>query len=189
MKRVLVVDDDRLVLKLVTSMLENAFSVCSAASGPEALAILQDHEVDVLLTDVIMPGMNGGELIEEARGRHPSLRVCCMTGCLPNHPLPSLEGVTIIEKPFRCERLIETIQTVLDADAQAPLPVLQRNVDETFLNWHAAKRELEQILADVPSGIPSPDGTFRIQDASRKRSAAFTKYQRAVAEYKKALRH
>jgi len=158
-------------------MLENAFSVCSAASGPEALAILQDHEVDVLLTDVIMPGMNGGELIEEARGRHPSLRVCCMTGCLPNHPLPSLEGVTIIEKPFRCERLIETIQTVLDADAQAPLPVLQRNVDETFLNWH------------VPSGIPSPDGTFRIQDASRKRSAAFTKYQRAVAEYKKALRH
>lgn len=75
--------------------------------------MLAHHEVDVLLTDWVLPGMNGGELILEARRRFPDLPVCSMTGHIPD-PHPALTQVRVLEKPFVAERLVEFVRQTID---------------------------------------------------------------------------
>jgi CheY-like chemotaxis protein len=77
MWRVLVVDDDLCILQVAKAILERSgFRTLCADNGLEALTLLETHEIDVLLTDMVMPGMSGTELILEARKRHPDLPVC-----------------------------------------------------------------------------------------------------------------
>ena len=70
--RVLVVDDVRLVLTSLRRLLERAgFEVEAAESGADALALLGRTEVDVVLSDFMMPGMNGIELLREVAAKWP----------------------------------------------------------------------------------------------------------------------
>jgi CheY-like chemotaxis protein len=120
MPRVLVVDDDFCILQVAKTILERSgFTIIRADNGPEALTLLQTHDIDVLLTDIIMPGMSGGELIEEALRKYPDLPVCCMTAFIPIvHP--GLERVPIILKPFAPRELINAVRQVLEARSQTP---------------------------------------------------------------------
>jgi two-component system cell cycle response regulator CpdR len=96
-RRVLVVDDDPLVLDVTASMLEDlGCEVVTADAGPAALEKLAaDERIEVLITDIQMPGMDGYELIEKARERRPQLRVLACSG------RPSFErGLPLIRKPF-----------------------------------------------------------------------------------------
>ena len=79
---VLLVDDDDTVRLTSASLLEDmGYEVLAAASGADALDILdRDESIDVLFTDVIMPGMDGGELAEQARRRRPDLRILFTSG-------------------------------------------------------------------------------------------------------------
>ncbi|WP_108462953.1 hybrid sensor histidine kinase/response regulator [Devosia naphthalenivorans] len=80
-KRVLVVDDDFLVLLNTVTMLEDlGHQVIEASSGEEALAVLEREPVDLLVTDYAMPRMSGGELAMMARARNPTLKVLVATG-------------------------------------------------------------------------------------------------------------
>ncbi|WP_428542804.1 ATP-binding protein [Rhodopila sp.] len=80
--QILLVDDDRLVLDALTEQLEGlGHRVLATSGGCHALAILQAREaVDLLITDLAMPGMNGLALIEQARELRPSLPVILLTG-------------------------------------------------------------------------------------------------------------
>lgn len=82
--KVLLVDDDEAVRVMATHQLEDlGFEVVVAASGDEALDLLAcDATIDVLFTDVIMPGMDGGELAEKAQLLQPGLRVVFASGYL-----------------------------------------------------------------------------------------------------------
>jgi two-component system, cell cycle response regulator CpdR len=96
-RRVLVVDDDPLVRDLTASMLEDlGCDIVTADAGPIALEKLaEDDRIEVLITDIQMPGMDGYELIEKARDRWPRLRVLACSG------YPNFErGVPLIRKPF-----------------------------------------------------------------------------------------
>jgi CheY-like chemotaxis protein len=119
MVRILVVDDDLNVLLVTRVILERSgFTTLSAANGPEALSLLHAHRINVLLTDIMMPGMSGGELIEEARRRYPRLRVCCMTSYVPFMNHPALKRVLILSKPFKSTELINALHQVLKARPQ-----------------------------------------------------------------------
>ncbi|MFC7664450.1 response regulator [Methylorubrum suomiense] len=90
-----------------------------ARHGREALEILDDHpEIDLLFSDLIMPGMDGLTLAREARRRRPSLRVLLATGyaeaSLERTGLPRPE-FEILNKPYRRADLIRRIRTILDA--------------------------------------------------------------------------
>jgi signal transduction histidine kinase/ActR/RegA family two-component response regulator len=117
---VLLVDDDEIVRATVASMLEElGYTVLLAASGSEALAILkQDVTVDLLFTDVVMPGsVSGRKLAERAAEIRPGLKVLFTSGYTENaivHNGRLDPGVELLSKPYGREALAAKIRRVLD---------------------------------------------------------------------------
>jgi PAS domain S-box-containing protein len=117
---ILLVEDEGPLRQLAVRILENAgYTVLAAASGEEALAVLAraDTGVHLLLTDLVMPGMSGRALAEEALARQPSLRVAFMSGYTDE--ATALDGVAtaarFISKPFTSEGLRQAVRDALDA--------------------------------------------------------------------------
>src|SRR5262245_65676672 len=81
-RTVLVVDDSAMDRLLASSLIENlgGWSVLSAENGAEALATLERQRPDLVLTDLLMPGMDGLELVQAIRTNHPLVPVILMTG-------------------------------------------------------------------------------------------------------------
>lgn len=107
--RVLVVDDDASICRLCERMLQDTCQVSTVSSGRGALEALGRESYDVLLTDLIMPEMDGFTLIEEAMKRRPSLRVAVMSGSLTNQMQERLRAATVycevLHKPFTATTL------------------------------------------------------------------------------------
>ena len=108
-RRVLVVDDDVLVCTGTVAMLEDlGHTVMEANSGAEALAMLDRvSDIDLVITDQLMPSMTGLELIQHIRERRPLLRVILATGYAE---LPA-DAATLprLSKPFRQEDLARMV--------------------------------------------------------------------------------
>ncbi len=123
---VLVVDDDEIVRATVASMLEElGYSVLVAANGAEALAIVgTDAAIDLLFTDVVMPGPIGGRrLAERAAEIRPALKVLFTSGYTENaivHNGRLDPGVELLSKPYGREHLAAKLRRVLDAPARQP---------------------------------------------------------------------
>jgi PAS domain S-box-containing protein len=117
---ILVAEDDDAVREVVRGMLETlGYKILEASRGQEALSICQEHQgpIHLLLTDVIMPGMNGQELAENMAALRPETRVLFMSGYTDDVALRpgSLEaGVAFIRKPATREELARKIRDVLD---------------------------------------------------------------------------
>ena len=131
---VLVVDDSPVMRDVARRILaDNGYQVTAVASGPEALAALTsrlDH-IDVLLTDIVMPQMQGQELAAKVLALHPGTRVVFMSGYTQG--LLSAQGVLepgshMIEKPFSEGPLLAKLQEVLSAPVDNAFP-LQRQRD------------------------------------------------------------
>lgn len=119
-EHILVVEDDELVRNHVIGVLRSfGYHVSSATSGPEALARLREEgPVDLLFTDVIMPGgMNGPELAATARTLYPGLKVLYTSGYTENaiiHHGRLDPGVLLLSKPYRGEELASKIRNALE---------------------------------------------------------------------------
>jgi PAS domain S-box-containing protein len=106
-ERVLVVEDDPDLRSLVARMLRSlGYEILDAGSGASALEILRSPaEIDLLLTDVVLPEqMDGGELVEEALRLRPDIRVIYMSGYTEDailHQGRLADGVQFLQKPFR----------------------------------------------------------------------------------------
>jgi two-component system cell cycle sensor histidine kinase/response regulator CckA len=113
-RRVLVVDDDPLVLEVTARMLSRLDFQVSTAEGPiEALA--HSGPLDLLLTDVLMPGMLGTELADRMKPQHPGLAVVYMSGYV-DHPdvrARLARGEVFLEKPFRIAGLRKALEHAL----------------------------------------------------------------------------
>ncbi|HTZ50874.1 MAG TPA: response regulator [Spirochaetia bacterium] len=117
---VLIVEDEPGVLKLTRSMLEPlGYTVLTSRSPNEAVRIAceQQGKVDLLVTDVVMPEMNGHELAATLRTLHPGLKCLFMSGCtgdiIADHGELD-EAVSFVEKPFSAQRLAERIRRTLE---------------------------------------------------------------------------
>ena len=118
---ILVVEDEKVVRKVVSSILQKkGYKVMAAASGEEALSLAQRQDknsIQLVLTDVVMSGMNGVELAKQLTLRHPEAKVVFMSGYAGKavilheilHP-----GMPYIQKPFTPEALARKIRKVLD---------------------------------------------------------------------------
>jgi PAS domain S-box-containing protein len=118
---ILVTEDDPDVRGFVMGALRDVnYQVIEAGDGATALAIIarSDERIDLLLTDVVMPGMNGDELAHRARRLMPNIKVLFMTGYSRNafiHEGRLSPDIELIEKPFRSEDLAAKVRAVLDA--------------------------------------------------------------------------
>ena len=117
---VLVVEDDDDVRAYVAETLSSlGYGALQAGDGETALRLLREHpEVKLLLTDVVMPGMNGRQLAEAAQAKMPRLKVLYMTGYSRNaivHQGRLDPGVDLIQKPVAADRLGAIVRKLLDA--------------------------------------------------------------------------
>ena len=116
---ILVVDDERFVLSCVTGTLRNAgFQVLEAASPEEALRIGLAHRdaIDLIVCDVVMPGLAGPALVEELAVLHPESQCLFMAG-LPDHPDVHRHilqrGRAFLPKPFFPRELVAKVRGML----------------------------------------------------------------------------
>jgi CheY-like chemotaxis protein len=112
MRCVLVVDDADDVRAAIVSIFEDlGFDVLDAASGPQALSLLRDPDIDVslLFTDVQMPGMDGQQLAAEALKLRPALKIIFTSGFTGKKSV----GEPFIAKPFRRSVLSELVSRTL----------------------------------------------------------------------------
>ena len=80
MKQMLIVDDERDICDCLQQFFsDRGFSVVSVFSGEEALARLNEHAPDVILLDILLPGVSGVEVLKQAKQLHPAARVVMMT--------------------------------------------------------------------------------------------------------------
>jgi signal transduction histidine kinase/CheY-like chemotaxis protein len=122
---VLLVEDEAGVLRLVRQALERqGYQLLVAASPAEAIALARAHRpaISMVLTDVIMPGMNGSDLVGVLRAETPGLKALFMSGYSASILAPKgvLEpGVEFLEKPFSVEALAHRVRQVLDGPPAA----------------------------------------------------------------------
>jgi PAS domain S-box-containing protein len=117
---ILLVEDDPLVREFARSQLASlGYTVLQAQDGAQALQLLAGPQpVDLLFTDVVMPGMSGRELAERARRQRPGLRVLYASGYPEDaimHDGRLEAGVQLLAKPYRRDELARRIRQALDA--------------------------------------------------------------------------
>jgi len=122
MASVLVVDDEPAIVELLTVVLQlNGCACLSASSGVEALLLFSSYrsKIDLVLTDVVMPGMNGVELVERIRAVDPTVPIIFMSGSVPeNIKIP--DGLPLIKKPFPPQALIQLVEQMLSSCSHGP---------------------------------------------------------------------
>ena len=117
--RILLVEDDDIMRSLTKKMLqENGYSVVEASNGKAAIEWAQSNfgQIDLLLTDVVMPSVSGPELAERMAASHPGLKVIYMSGYTGELMEASerLKHGILIEKPFTRTALLNTLHKTLE---------------------------------------------------------------------------
>ncbi|MBI5102112.1 MAG: response regulator transcription factor [Nitrospirae bacterium] len=183
MLRVLIADDHPIVLKGLRHIMEDAGlvrTVTEAQSGEEALARIRETQIDVVLLDISMPGMDGIETLEEIKKIRPLLPVLMISmypekdyavrafkagalGYLEKKSAPE-ELATAIKKVMRRERYITpTLADLLAdriADTATPIHELLSNRELQVMKLIVAGRSLKEIGAELALS-PKTIGTFR----------------------------
>jgi two-component system cell cycle sensor histidine kinase/response regulator CckA len=118
---VLLTEDEGQVRQMIRIILEmNGYRVLEASGGEEALAIYKEHEgeIDLMMTDVVMPKMSGRELAQSLEVLHPGIKVLYMSGytddAIVRHGLLDQE-IAFLQKPFTPDALLRKVREVLDA--------------------------------------------------------------------------
>ena len=119
---ILLVEDEAPVRLFSSSALKNkGYSVVEAQSGPEALEIMRKRgeEIDVIITDVMMPGMNGPSLISEIQKNYPKIKVVFISGYAEEafsdaYGVEEEKDFNFLSKPFTLQQLASKVRDVID---------------------------------------------------------------------------
>lgn len=158
---VLLAEDNQPSREIYHTVLEEAgYHVIEAADGTAALDLLNKVAVDLLLTDVTMPGLTGIQLLERARELRPDLRAIVMTGheiseavvgALRNH------ACEFLSKPFDAHELVEAVRMALERDIACQIEVISDRRDWIELRVPcdlAAVEPIQRFLSHLHEDIP-----------------------------------
>jgi CheY-like chemotaxis protein/anti-sigma regulatory factor (Ser/Thr protein kinase) len=160
-RTLLVVDDDPSIHELIAAMLAGKdWELDSAANGDEALSRLETRAYDLVLTDILMPGMDGLTLLGEMRNRFPYTSMVVMTvKNTPAHILGSLQkaATAYLAKPFDRETLISTLQNALSTTVNRDdIKILSDKQDWISLQIRcklSTADRLTQFMRELPSDL------------------------------------
>ena len=119
MKNILIVDDNKDILDALSGGLCHCLKDCgilTASSGARGKDIMNSTPIDLVLTELTMPTMNGYRLIEQVRKNHPTVPVCVMTGDCSPAVIERLKTMGVgrwIKKPFQFDKLAKMISDEL----------------------------------------------------------------------------
>jgi two-component system, cell cycle sensor histidine kinase and response regulator CckA len=114
---ILVADDESCLLRLTHSFLtQHGYDVLTGLGPEDALQIAERHagSIDLLLTDVRMPNMDGPTLLQKVREVHPKSKVIFMTAYSPEEMNKMIPDETIVQKPFELGHLCEVVRSTLE---------------------------------------------------------------------------
>jgi CheY-like chemotaxis protein len=116
-KTVLFVDDEEMLLEVGSLMLQRlGYNVLSTSNGQEAIEIFKRNEIDVVILDMRMPGMNGDEVCRQLKKIKPKIKIILASGYVKFYSEDFLIDCgfdDIIDKPFTIEHLSEKIENIL----------------------------------------------------------------------------
>ena len=119
MPRILLAEDDDSLRGFLARALERAgYEVTACADGEEALSALPEAEWDLLLTDIVMPGIDGIEVARQAAALHPDLRIMFITGfaavaLAAGNQAPA--GAKVLSKPIHLREIVSEVERMMAA--------------------------------------------------------------------------
>ena len=118
MNKVMVVDDDRQALHTIMRFLSRfreEFDVITADGGEAAIQVLKESQVDLIITDLVMPGMDGFSLLAHINEHHPRVLCIAMTGYATDNVVSMLPNglLCFMKKPFQVYELLATVRESL----------------------------------------------------------------------------
>jgi len=144
--KILVVDDDEQLREDVVEMLErDGYEVTDAGTGEEALEKLKKESVDIILTDLMMPGIDGMEVLRQSKKLKPAVRVIMVTGfgTIENAVEAMREGASdYISKPFKIGEVQATVKRALE--------------EVKFTKTLAASGMEDKKMQDIMSSLSNP---------------------------------
>jgi nitrogen-specific signal transduction histidine kinase/ActR/RegA family two-component response regulator len=120
-KTILMVDDEELLLTMGQTVLSSyGYYVMTANSGKKALEIMNEQasQIDLLITDLVMPNMSGRELIDHVRRLSPDIKILCTTGYV--QPTGATRQGSYLQKPFTSHDLLRKVKEILGVEEPAP---------------------------------------------------------------------
>ncbi len=120
---VLIVDDDPIIRSVEAQLLSSqGYNVLQAESGAEALRLADSGTIHLLLTDFLMPDVDGLELTQKFRTVHPETPVLMVSGSLPptDDRIQNLGRFGFLPKPFKFDELLRKARTLIDAETPFP---------------------------------------------------------------------
>ena len=153
MQKILIVDDERIMLRISEKILSKEFNVVSASSGEEAIKIFQREKPDLVLSDLIMPGMDGYELQRRLQEQSEEpLPIMFMTSDESDESESKgfrLGAADYIRKPLKSDVLLRRVKNVLDKLDKIQGLTEAANLDlmTGLLNKTATQREISKLCA------------------------------------------
>ena len=185
MPRLLIVDDSATSRAIATGLIGPAYVVVEASSGRQALDLVESGGVDLILLDLLMPGMTGLEVLEELKASRCSIPVVVATADIQESTrtrVIALGAFEMVNKPFRKEALDKALEAALERTARLAAPRLDplekdaleelvniavgraANVLNTMLSSHIALRvpSIELVTVDALHARLSLEGADRL---------------------------
>jgi CheY-like chemotaxis protein len=127
MKNILIIEDNKDILCALSAGLRRRLKGCSiltAVNGARGMDVVESAPVDLIVTDLAMPVMNGYLFIEYVKKHHPSIPVCVMTGGCSSQITDRLRSLGVgrwIEKPFQMDEFLQMVSDVLHLEPRSTL--------------------------------------------------------------------
>lgn len=118
--RILIVEDEAIVRKNFCYVLRNeGYEVHEASSGVQALGLINEHQFDLVVTDLVMPEMDGLKLVERVQAQSPQTRIILLTAFFSSKSTDPISpaGIEILIKPVELDVLVSTVKRLLRANA------------------------------------------------------------------------
>ena len=149
--RILVVDDEEIITKSLSRLLQYyGYHVVTANNGLECLQILSAQHFDLVILDIIMPGMSGINVLQKIKGKHKDVEVIMITGYADKENAISafrLNAYDLIEKPYGAEEILNTIAHCLKQME------LKREIGEKSRELKESEEQYRSIFNEARDGI------------------------------------